>query len=77
MFYKVLICKNYFFGDIVLDIDKDISIIMFLKKVYYFKILSYLFVFGEKNELKGYSYDFGKILFFRFFIIYNVLGIYF
>lgn len=31
--YKVLTCKNYLSGDTVPDIDKDISIITFLKKL--------------------------------------------
>lgn len=75
--YKVLTCKNYLSGDTVPDIDKDISIITFLKKVHHLKTSSYSSVFGEKNELKGHSYDFGKILFFRFFTIHNALGIYF
>lgn len=75
--YKVLTCKNYLSGDTVPDIDKDISIITFVKKVHHLKTSSYSSVFGEKNELKGHIYDFGKILFFRFFTIYNALGIYF
>lgn len=75
--YKVLTCKNYLSGDTVPDIDKDISIITFLKKVHHLKTSSYSSVFGEKNELKGHSNDFGKILFFRFFTIYNALGIHF